>query len=111
MTHGLWRALPTACTQVEAPQTNLLYFSMTRSDGPGGAFTAAQLVSACAREGIRFLVVPGAEGRMRMVCHHQIDAGGVERTLEVIERACREPDWVMAETTINSATGYAGGSK
>ena len=79
--------------EVEPPQTNLLYFSLT--PGESHAFTAAALVKACDHEGLRFLVVPGSNpNRMRMVCHHQVTGEGVERALEVIGKACAEPDWV-----------------
>ena len=65
---------------VEPPQTNLIYFSL--SPGTSHPFTASELVSACAREGVRFLVVPGSDvNRMRMVCHHQM-RDGVQRTLD-----------------------------
>ena len=93
------------------PSTNLLYFSLT--PGVTHSFTATQLVSACAREGIRFLVVPGADpNRMRMVTHHQIDDADVERTLEVIGRACAEPDWVTTSGDAPAvAASYAGGDR
>jgi threonine aldolase len=93
--------------QVEAPQTNLLYFSL--SPGETHSFTAAELVAACAREGVRFLVVPGSDpNRMRMVCHHQVSAEGVERTIDVISKACAQPDWVKAADG-SKAASYAGG--
>ena len=79
--------------EVEPPQTNLLYFSLT--PGESHACTAAALVKACDHEGLRFLVVPGSNpNRMRMVCHHQVTGEGGERAREVIGKACAEPDWV-----------------
>ena len=72
---------------VEPPATNLLYFSLT----PGHEFTAEALVARCAAEGVRFLVVPGADpNRMRMVTHHQVNDDGVERALAVISGACAD---------------------
>ena len=96
---------------VEPPDTNLLYFSL--SPGASHAFTASQLVGACAREGIRFLVVPGSDpNRMRMVCHHQVDAAGVQRTLDVIGKACADPEWVTAgDAGAVAGASYAGGGK
>ena len=92
--------------EVEPPATNLLYFSLRPGDSH--AFTAAELVAACAREGVRFLVVPGSNpNRMRMVCHHQVTAEGVSRAIEVIEKACAEPDWVTAVDGAKAAS-YAG---
>jgi len=94
---------------LEPPQTNLLYFSLT--PGQTHAFTAAQLVGACAAEGVRFLVVPGADpNRMRMVTHHQVSDEGVQRALDVIERACADPDWVNSGAKAGSLSGvsYAG---
>ena len=69
---------------VEAPQTNLLYFGL---DEARFGFSARALVDHCADRGVRFLVVPGST-RMRMVCHHQITADGAERALAVIKAAC-----------------------
>ena len=69
---------------VEAPQTNLLYFGL---DEARFGFSARALVEHCADRGVRFLVVPGST-RMRMVCHHQITADGAERALAVIKAAC-----------------------
>jgi len=93
---------------VECPETNLLYFSLTPGESHG--FTAAELVAACAREGIRFLVVPGSNpNRMRMVCHHQVTADGVARAIEVITKACEQPDWVTAGKATGVTTSYAGG--
>jgi hypothetical protein len=91
---------------------NLLYFSLEPHVSHG--FSAAELVSTCASEGVRFLVVPGASvNRMRMVTHHQVAAEDVERALEVITRACEQPDWVVATAAAPAAaataTAYAGG--
>lgn len=93
---------------VDAPQSNLIYFSPS-ADAPLG-FAAKELVAACATEGVRFLVVPGADpNRMRMVCHHQVTADGVERALEVIGKACAQPDWVAAAAAGGGkAASYAG---
>jgi len=94
---------------VEAPQTNLLYFSLR--PGETHSFSATELVSACAAEGVRFLVVPGSDpNRMRMVCHHQVNAEGVELALEIIGKACAEPDWVM-KAPASAAASYAGGGR
>ena len=98
---------------VDAPQSNLIYFSPPPDAQYG--FTAKDLVAACATEGVRFLVVPGADpNRMRMVCHHQVTADDVARTLEVIGKACAEPDWVAdlaGAAKSSAATSYAGGRK
>lgn len=93
---------------VEPPQTNLLYFSL--EPGVTHPFTAAELVAACAREGVRFLVVPGSDpNRMRMVCHHQVTSDGVQKALEVIKKACEQPDSVaQAQQPATAATSYAG---
>jgi len=96
--------------EVEAPQTNLLYFSLT--PGESHAFTAAQLVAKLATAGVRFLVVPGSDpNRMRMVCHHQVTAEGVAYTLAMLRKACAEPDWVTAavDDIGKAQTSYAGG--
>ena len=75
--------------RVEAPETNLLYFSL--APGETHEFTAATLVEHCETQGVRFLVVPGSDpNRMRMVTHHQVDDDGVARTLEVISGACAD---------------------
>ena len=66
--------------EVEPAPTNLLYFSL----GAGRGFTARELVDRCGERGVRFLVVPGFDARMRMVTHHQVSDEGVERVLAVI---------------------------
>ncbi|KAH8044403.1 L-allo-threonine aldolase [Aureococcus anophagefferens] len=68
---------------VEAPQTNLLYFGLDEARFA----SPLALVDHCADRGVRFLVVPGST-RMRMVCHHQTTADGAERALAVIKAAC-----------------------
>ena len=100
--------------EVVPPETNLVYFGLT--PGASHPFTAAELVTACAREGVRFLALPGSTpNRMRMVCHHQVSRESVERALEVIRRACEEPGSVTQlaaqQPAAALAISYAGGDR
>ena len=44
-----------------------------------------------------------------MVCHHQVTAEGVARTLEVMGSACADPESVLAASSTNAAPTYASG--
>ena len=49
-----------------------------------------------------------------MVCHHQVTSDGVQKALEVIKKACEQPDSVtqaQQPATASAATSYAGGDR